>query len=134
MSGIRTILATELPHKVTIRNRVADGLQDEYGTYTYTSTDVESPCRFEFQDVSKVSHRTKDQEFVAQHFLQLYMFPSAKVNKNDQIVQVKTKNGEVVFTDDNGANPLMIQEIVRIPLDDGIHHLEVYCDFRNPQI
>lgn len=132
--GLNTIPASELRHRVRIRHIASSGTQDAYGHYQQQTNDYTDKCHIEFDVFTDESERVKNKEFVLKYDLLLMLLPSSLIRQGDQILWVKAKNGETVFQDDGGHNPMTVKRLRKITADQGVHHIEAYCDFHHPQI
>ncbi len=131
--GLDVIPSSELRHKVTLRHIESSGTQDDYGQYQQVTQDYTDKCHFEFHTFDDESQRVKNKEFILNYDILLVMPPTSKIRQGDQIMRVKTHNNESVFEDDGGNNPMAVVRVFKIAADAGVHHIEAYCAFHNPQ-
>lgn len=133
-SGLLVIPVSELRHKARLRHIESSGTQDGFGHYQQVTADYTDRCHIEFDVFHDESERVKNKEFVLRYDLMLILLPSSKIRQGDQIMWVKAHNGEVVFQDDGGSNPMTVHRLRKITADEGVHHIEAYCNFHHPQI
>lgn len=133
-SGFLTIPVEELRHRVRVRHITGSGTQDDFGQYQQTTQDYTDKCHIEFDVYNDESERVKNKEFVLRYDLLIILLPTSLIRQGDQIMWVKTKNNEVVYQDDGGHNPMTVDRLRKITADEGVHHIEAYCQFHNPQI
>jgi len=134
MEGLHVIPANELRHTVTVRHITDSGTQDGFGQYDQVTEDTIEKCHVESGVFQKETKRVKNKEYIVDYDFFLMLLPSANIRQSDQIMKIQTNNGEIVFEDDGGANPMIVNNVVKIPADRGIHHIEASCTFRNPNI
>lgn len=130
--SLNSIPLSELKHRVTIRHITADGTQDDYGQYVPTTSDFIENCHFEFHTYNDESERVKNKEFVLDYDLLLILPSNSVARQGDQIRLVTAKSGDTIFLHQD-SNPMAIKRVFKIPADNGIHHVEAYCNFHHPQ-
>lgn len=134
MDELDIIPAEELRQTVTIRHISAEGTQDDFGHYQNTTVDVPNQkCHFEYHTFDDESERVKNKEFILEYDSLLVMLPNASATQGDLILNIKANDGTVIYEDDSGNNPMTIVRVFKIAAEEGVHHLEVYCKFHNPQ-
>ena len=134
MSSNVVIPAKYLRHNVVIRHITDASSQDDFGQFISETDDVTEICHFEDTTFQKETKRTKNKEYILDYDVFIMLLPNAQIRQSDQIMSVTTKNGEEVYEDDGGNNPMIVQRVLKIPARQGIHHIEAYCKFRNPNL